>query len=122
LQIAAGGRPLHGPSPGLPLVVFEDTANTFLVPTRGESPKSDREIRHTESPGGIPPEELGVSLVGPTSKHIGAVDAVFAGCVFLFRATETVEPGRYANAFKPQRLQERYELCLRQGAGDSTGP
>ena len=30
--------------------------------------------------------------------------------------------GRDANLLKTQVLQERHELCLRQSAGDSTGP
>jgi hypothetical protein len=55
-------------------------------------------------------------------EHVGPANAVFQGGVFLFGALEAVEVGRYAYVLKAQVAQEREELCLRQSAGDSTGP
>lgn len=55
-------------------------------------------------------------------KHVGAMYSVSPGRIFFLRAAEAVETGRYAYVVKTQLLQERDELCLRQSAGDSTGP
>ena len=50
------------------------------------------------------------------------MDTILRGGVFLLSATEAVEVGGYAYILKPQISQEQDELCLRQSAGDSTGP
>ncbi len=59
---------------------------------------------------------------GLPGEHVGASHAVLPGCALFLGATKAVEVGRYANVFKTQVAQERHQLCLRQSAGDSSGP
>jgi len=55
-------------------------------------------------------------------EYVSAADAIFPGCILFRCATKAVKVCRYADVLKPQVAQERYELCLRQSAGDSTRP
>src|SRR5438093_467328 len=53
---------------------------------------------------------------------IHAQHAVFPCDMFLRRATEAIEPFPDSDAAEPDVLKHAKKLCLRQSAGDSTGP
>ena len=53
---------------------------------------------------------------------IDAHDTVFRGDSFLRRASKAVESLIQHDTSEPDVREERDELCLRQSAGDSTGP
>ena len=55
-------------------------------------------------------------------QQISPEHAVLPRRVFFLRATEAIEMGRYMDVIKPDILQQRYQLCLRQSASDSIGP
>jgi len=53
---------------------------------------------------------------------VDAYDPVFLGDGFLRRAPKAVESLLQDDALKTDLAEKRDELCLRQSAGDSTGP
>ena len=55
-------------------------------------------------------------------KHIHAVHAELARRFLLGCRTKTIEPGGNVYVLETNMLQIANELCLRQSAGDSTGP
>ena len=59
---------------------------------------------------------------GLVRKHVDAVDTEFACCLLFRCRAETVKPRRDVHVFEADPSQIVNELCLRQSAGDSTGP
>ena len=59
---------------------------------------------------------------GSAREHIHAVHTELARRLLLRRRAKTVKPGCDVHVFQPDPLQIIDELCLRQSAGDSTGP
>ena len=50
------------------------------------------------------------------------MDTILAGCLFFGRCAEAIKTRRDMNVLQPDLRQILNELCLRQSAGDSTGP
>ena len=55
-------------------------------------------------------------------KHVYTVDAVFASCLLLRGCPEAIKTTGDPNLLQADLRQVFHELCLRQSAGDSTGP
>src|SRR5262245_41068287 len=69
----------------------------------------------------------GAHAIAFTSTRLSGVDvhpddAVFQGRAFLGRAAKTIEALFDDDIFEPEMPEKRDKLCLRQSAGDSTGP
>lgn len=55
-------------------------------------------------------------------KHVHSVHAKFAGSPLLGCRAEAIKPRGDTNDFQTDLRQTSNQLCLRQSAGDSTGP
>ena len=55
-------------------------------------------------------------------EEVCSADAILPGSPFLRRTAKAIEMGHHADLREAEINQERHELCLRQSAGDSTGP
>ena len=75
-------------------------------------------------PGSNPRAKAGLRRRGNwlARKHVYTVDAVFASCLLLRCCPEAIKTSGDPNLLQPNLRQVLHELCLRQSAGDSTGP
>ena len=62
------------------------------------------------------------SLSGFAGEHVYTVHTVFTSCPFLRSSPETIEARCNTDLLQADFRQIRNDLCLRQSAGDSTGP
>jgi hypothetical protein len=56
------------------------------------------------------------------SKNVCALNAELAGGLLFGGVAETIEVLGYSHGFQTRTGQRGHELCLRQSAGDSSGP
>ena len=61
-------------------------------------------------------------VAGLASVDVYAGDAVFHGHRLLRRPPKTIEPLLHDDIVEAQMFEKCDKLCLRQSAGDSTGP
>ena len=59
---------------------------------------------------------------GLKGEDVGSPDAVLPSNILLRSAAKAVKMGHNSYVCKTEIAQESHKLCLRQGAGDSTGP